>query len=220
MDHRRSRAALLAGMLMACSTTTANTRITDDGPAPVDAPATTADPAAFAVIRSTYRHEITQERKVFAMKNLWPSVVLYEIYGVDSGRLERRYPQPVFAREPKAGQKVRGAELKPGTYRVGLSCVHETGNSTMWENFVITIDAAAGREYVLECLGTLGAHANIRVEVTDHPLTAIAPGIVREGVDCMEFFGIPWLASLRAEKCRSKYPENAAKPAATPVATD
>jgi len=215
MNHRHACAAVLTGVLMTCIPTAAIA--SGDGPATVDA---TAGPAAFAVIRSTYRHEITQERKVFVMKNLWASVMLAEIYGVDSGRLERRYPQPTFVREPKAGQKVRGAELKPGTYRVGLSCVHQTGNSTMWENFVITIDAAPGREYVLECLGTLGAHRDIRVEVTDHPLTAVAPGIVREGVDCMEFFGISLIASLRAEKCRSKYPENAGKPDAAPVATD
>lgn len=217
MNYRHACAAVLTGALMACISTAATASVSGDGPAAVDA---TAEPTAFAVIRSTYRHEITQERKVFAMKNLWASVMLAEIYGVDSGRLERRYPQPTFVREPKAGQKVRGAELKPGVYRVGLSCVHETGNSSMWENFVVTIDAAPGREYVLQCLGTLGAHGNIRVEVTDHPLTAVAPGIVREGVDCMEFFGISLFPSLRAEKCRSKYPENAGKSDAAPVATD
>jgi hypothetical protein len=217
MNHRYSCAAVLAGVLMACNSTTALASLSGEGPATVEA---TAEPAALSVIRSTYRHEITQERKTFAMKNLWASVMLSEIYRVDSNRLERRYPQPAFVREPKAGQKIRGAELKPGAYRVGLSCVHQTGSSFMWEDFVITIDAAPGREYVLECLGTLGAQRDIRVEVTDHPLTAIAPGVVREGEDCMEFFDIPWLASMRAEKCRSKYPENANEPVAAPVATD
>lgn len=105
-----------------------------------------ADPAASAVIRSTCWHEITQERTVLAMKNLWPSVVLSEIYSVHQGRLERGYPQPTFAR---------------GTYRIGLACAHETGSMYMSEGFVVTIEAAAGPEYVPEHVGT------------------VAPGIVR-----------------------------------------